>query len=179
VASIKGKQTASGILTILIVDENDNNPKFQKPFYKKSITENSAIGVVIMNVVANDIDKNRTIQYSLEGPDDIIDLVHLDEESGEIVVANRIDHEMYPWLNFTVRATDSGVPARASLADVFIKVIDENDNNPFFVGNVKNLTILENSPVGTRIAMIEARDADSGDFGKITFLMDRISSQVA
>jgi hypothetical protein len=31
---------------------------------------------------------------------------------------------------------------------------------------------------GTEIATIEARDADSGDFGRITYLLDRISSQV-
>lgn len=30
---------------------------------------------------------------------------------------------------------------------------------------------------GTEIAKIEARDADSGDFGKITYLLDRMSSQ--
>lgn len=34
----------------------------------------------------------------------------------------------------------------------------------------------ENSPIGTRIAMIQAKDADSGDFGKITFLIDKMSS---
>ena len=31
---------------------------------------------------------------------------------------------------------------------------------------------------GTEIATIEARDADSGDFGKVTYLLDRMSSQV-
>lgn len=54
-------------LTILVEDENDNNPKFKKPFYKKSITENSKNGVTIVNVIADDVDKNRSITYSLEG----------------------------------------------------------------------------------------------------------------
>jgi hypothetical protein len=31
---------------------------------------------------------------------------------------------------------------------------------------------------GTEIATIEARDADSGDFGRVTYLLDRMSSQV-
>lgn len=176
VAAANGKQSASGILTILIEDENDNNPKFRKPFYKRSITENSPNGIAIANVVAFDVDKNKTIEYSLAGPQKIIDLVHLDKESGEIVVANRIDHELYEWLNFTVRATDSGVPARSSLVDVFIQVMDENDNNPYFIGDLNNFTIAENSPIGTRIATIQASDSDSGDYGKITFLMDRTSS---
>jgi len=57
----------SAILTIIIEDENDNNPKFRRPFYRRSITENSKNGVTIVNVVADDADKNRTITYSLEG----------------------------------------------------------------------------------------------------------------
>jgi len=57
----------SVILTIIIEDENDNNPKFRRPFYRRSITENSKNGVTIVNVVADDADKNRTITYSLEG----------------------------------------------------------------------------------------------------------------
>lgn len=61
--------------------------------------------------------------------------------------------------------------------DVFVRVVDENDNNPYFLNDLSNLTVSENTPVGTRIAMIQAKDADSGDFGKITFLIDKISSQ--
>lgn len=86
---------------------------------------------------------------------------------------------------------------------MFIRVIDENDNNPYFISDAStNLTVYENSPIGTRISMIQvnyrnilanpgilfnqflillsfiqADDADSGDFGKITFLIDKMSSQ--
>lgn len=177
-ASASGeKQVAKTFITILIEDVNDNNPKFRKPFYKRSIAENSPNGVTILNVAAFDVDKNRTITYSLDGPADTVGLVQIDAESGEIVVANRIDHEQVQWLNYTVRATDSGQPPRTSLVDVFIKVIDENDNNPYFVTGNSNLSVVENSPPGTRIAMIQAKDADSSDFGKITFLIDKISSQ--
>ena len=61
------KQTAYGILTIIVLDENDNNPKFRKPFYKTSITENSKNGMHIETVMADDADKNRTMTYFLEG----------------------------------------------------------------------------------------------------------------
>jgi len=37
---------------------------------------------------------------------------------------------------------------------------------------------MENSKIGTEIAVIQATDSDSGDYGKITYLLDRISSQV-
>lgn len=112
VGSETGKQIDSAFMTIIIEDVNDNNPKFRKPYYKRSITENSPNGIAILNVAAYDIDKNRTIHYALEGPVDIVGLIQIDTETGEIVVANKIDHEVFQWLNCTVRATDSGVPQR-------------------------------------------------------------------
>ncbi|XP_055621395.1 cadherin-23 [Toxorhynchites rutilus septentrionalis] len=176
IAAKNGLQTATTTLTIMIEDENDNNPRFKKSFYKRSIPENSPNGVTIMSVVAFDIDKNKTIQYSLEGLKEETNPLHLDMETGEIVVANKIDHEAFRWLNFTVKATDSGYPPRSTFVEVFIQVIDENDNSPVFSPDVVHFTIHENSLIGTEVAIIHAEDADSGSFGKITYLLDRMSS---
>lgn len=60
-----------------------------------------------------------------------------------------------------------------------MQVLDENDNNPYFVTDVGNLTVMENSKIGTEVATIQARDPDSGDYGKITYLLDRVSSQAS
>lgn len=61
---------------------------------------------------------------------------------------------------------------------IYPQVLDENDNNPFFVGDLTNITVREDAPLGTEVARLQARDADSGDFGRITYLLDRRSSQV-
>lgn len=66
------------------------------------MAENSKNGVVIGNVIADDADKNKTVVYTLEGPLELTNLIHLDKDSGEIVVANKIDHELHNWLNLTV-----------------------------------------------------------------------------
>lgn len=178
VGAVNGRQVVQGVLSIVIEDENDNNPRFKKPFYKRSITENSPNGVTVANVVAFDVDKNRTISYSLSGPPEVLRFLHLDRESGEIVVANRIDREVHEWLNVSVRAVDNGVPSRSSMVDVFVQVLDENDNNPMFLGDLQNVTVREGAKVGEPIATITAKDIDAGEFGKITYLIDRISSQV-
>lgn len=67
---------------------------------------------------------------------------------------------------------------RSSLSEVYVQVLDENDNNPYFVTDISNLTVMENAKIGTEIASIQAKDPDSGDYGKITYLLDRMSSQV-
>lgn len=147
-AATKEEQIAHAVLTIIVEDENDNNPVFRKPFYRRSITENSKNGLTVANIVADDADKNRTIRYSMEGSKAITGLLHLDSDTGEVVVANKIDHELTPWLNLTVRATDSGVPPRSSLVEVFVQVLDENDNNPYFIGELANLTVREDAAIG-------------------------------
>lgn len=94
------------------------------------------------------IESKYLLWYLLSGPSNITELVHLDQHTGEIVVASKIDHEQTPWLNMSVRATDSGVPPRSSFVDVVVQVLDENDNNPYFIGNVTNITLREDTPVG-------------------------------
>ncbi|CAG9578961.1 unnamed protein product [Danaus chrysippus] len=170
-------QRASAILTVIVQDENDNNPKYRKPFYKTSITENSKNGVHIETVIADDADKNRTMTYTLEGPEDVLGLVHMENSTGEVVVANRIDHELQPWINVTVKAMDSGTPPRYALVDLIIQVLDENDNNPIFEPSSFEYRVREDIEPGTTVADIVARDADSGEYGKITYLLDRVSTQ--
>ncbi|CAG4949111.1 unnamed protein product [Colias eurytheme] len=178
-AAIQGgpKQTASATLTIIVLDQNDNNPKFRKPFYKTSIPENSKNGAHIETLLADDPDKNRTMTYVLDGPSASLGLVHIDRKSGEVVVSNKIDHEMYPWLNLTVKAIDSGVPPRHAVVDLFIQVLDENDNNPVFESQPFEYHIKEDIEPGTIIANIIAKDVDSAEYGKITYLLDRMSTQ--
>lgn len=66
---------------------------------------------------------------------------------------------------------------RSAASEIVIRVLDENDNNPVFLNDTTDLTVKENSPIGYRIGSITANDADSGDYGKITYLMDKISAQ--
>ncbi|XP_064108915.1 cadherin-23-like isoform X3 [Macrobrachium nipponense] len=171
-----GKQTSTATLTVIVEDTNDNDPQFRKSFYRRSVAENAKKGTTIVTVVADDVDKNRTITYFLQGPSQILSLVDLDQETGEIVVADRVDREQFSWLNFTVKATDSGIPPRSNQVDVLVQVIDENDNNPVFVNPPSNLTIREDAPPGTSVAKVEAVDPDFDEYGRVTYLLDRKSS---
>jgi len=63
---------ASAILIVHVDDENDNDPVFRQKFYKRTVMENSQPGVPIIIVMADDIDKNRTIHYSIEGSNCIL-----------------------------------------------------------------------------------------------------------
>lgn len=57
-------------------------------------------------------------------------------------------------------------------------MLDENDNNPVFDSSAFEYRVREDVEPGTTIADIVARDADAGEYGKITYLLDRMSTQV-
>ena len=155
---------------------NDNSPKFKQTTYKGAINENAATGANILNVVAKDADVNRTIHYKLEGLDAVIRLIKIDITTGQITVGNKIDREQLGWLNFTVRATDSGVPAQWSYADVHIQVLDENDNSPVFMDYESNISVSEDVPIGQTIIKITATDDDEGEYGRVTYFLDNQSA---
>lgn len=67
--------------------------------------------------------------------------------------------------------------SRSSITNIQIRVLDENDNNPVFYNETNEFTVKENSPIGFHIGVIAATDADSGEYGKITYLMDKVSAQ--
>ncbi len=47
---------------------------------------------------------------------------------------------------------------------------------PIFIDNLSNVTVPEDAPLGFVIAKVVAKDLDSGNYGKITYLLDRKSS---
>uniref|UniRef100_A0AAR5PBK0 Cadherin domain-containing protein n=1 Tax=Dendroctonus ponderosae TaxID=77166 RepID=A0AAR5PBK0_DENPD len=170
-------QEDASTLKIKIDDLNDNSPKFTEPFYKFLVNENSKNGVLIGTIKANDADANKSVTYVLDKRQHYGNLVFLDGNTGEIVVGSKLDREATEWINFTVKAIDSGSPARAAGVEVFVQILDENDNSPVFAREPTALMIPEDIPPGSQITTIKATDEDIGEYGKITFILDRLSAQ--
>ena len=175
ISASTGRQIAYSSLTIRVEDVNDNSPKFKQKSYKGAVTENTANGANILNVVAKDADANRSIYYKLEGTDDVIKLIKIDRTSGQIMVGGKIDREQLGWLNFTVRASDSGVPPKWSYADVSIEVLDENDNSPVFMAHESHISVSEDAPAGQTIIKLTATDEDKAEYGRVTYFLDNRS----
>lgn len=57
-------------------------------------------------------------------------------------------------------------------------MLDENDNSPYFILEPASAMIPEDATIGQSVSYVEARDPDSGEYGKVTYLLDRLSSEV-
>ncbi|XP_075932650.1 cadherin-23 isoform X2 [Anarhichas minor] len=161
-------------LTINVLDVNDNAPRF-RPFgvsnFTEKILEGAQPGTTLLSVSAVDPDKGPNGQV-------IYQLLHLprggyvrleDPSTGKIVANQTVDFEQVQWLNFTIRAQDHGTPPRIAELPVYLRIVDVNDNNPFFLQPSYQEPVFENVDLGTIIVRVKATDGDSGLFAVIEY----------
>lgn len=79
------------------------------------------------------------------------------------------DKYNFPRYQLTVKAQDRGNPPLSSFSTISIIIIDVNDYAPQFESLRYDLWIAENSPIGTTVGTIIARDQDEGDNALIQF----------
>uniref|UniRef100_A0AAR2JXI0 Cadherin domain-containing protein n=1 Tax=Pygocentrus nattereri TaxID=42514 RepID=A0AAR2JXI0_PYGNA len=163
----------SGTATIIIrvQDSNDNSPVFEKPSYKTRVPENTPKGTVILTVKAIDSDEgvNSELTYSFE-PDTPMSIQHvfsIDSELGAISVKDVLDFETVSSFKFEVIATDKGASPLEGLCSVEIEILDVNDNVPEILLKSVPKPVREDAPLGTVVALIGAKDSDSGENGKV------------
>ncbi|XP_029367997.1 protocadherin gamma-C5-like isoform X16 [Echeneis naucrates] len=174
-----GNPVKSGItkIVVTVLDNNDNGPVFKKPLYNVSVLENSVVGFVVVKVEATDADDgvNGEIEYVFaeHTPQTVLSLFHLHSDTGEISIVGPLDYESGAIHEMDVTAKDKGIPEMKGHCRVQIVVIDINDNAPEIVVTSRPNTIPENSPRGTVIALIRARDTDSGDNAKVTLRLQK------
>ncbi|CAG5122527.1 unnamed protein product, partial [Candidula unifasciata] len=77
-----------------------------------------------------------------------------------------LDYEVKTFHNFTIEATD-GVNRSSAL--VYIRVVDENDHSPIFSQSFYSFDVVENAEIGYTIGTVPARDADSGNNGRVIY----------
>jgi len=81
----------------------------------------------------------------------------------ELVLCRRLDYDRLPdhTYNFTVTATDNGVPALSGSANVRVSVTNVNDEDPVFVqSTVEHVQVSEDALPNTVIHVLQAYDPD-------------------
>lgn len=176
----KPQKSASKVLPVTILDENDNAPTFEKSLASFRVTENAINGTVLFRLNATDPDlgENGRVTYIL-----ITDTkdFHVDPITGVLSVSAPLDRERQELYELRIRATDNGgsheQSALFSDAIVRINVDDINDNSPTFSLNDYTVRIREDIPKGSVVAVITASDLDSGPGGEVFYSLSDDSDQ--
>ncbi|XP_037635337.1 protocadherin gamma-C5-like [Sebastes umbrosus] len=166
-------------LSITVLDNNDNVPTFEKTLYKVTISENAAEGALIVQTKATDLDDgpNGEIEYSLGAhtSDTVLSVFSIDQESGTIFLKGKLDFETNANYELDISAKDKGIPRMEGHCTVHVEVLDVNDNAPEIILTSHPKPVREDSPNGTVVALLSARDLDSGVNGKVTLQLPKKS----
>ncbi|KAK6173206.1 hypothetical protein SNE40_016701 [Patella caerulea] len=161
---------------VVIIDINDNAPKFPEGEITVFIQENVNPGSLYRIEGATDRDRgaNNSVQsYEMISSANLFDIKvdkKLDGTSDvRIVVKNVIDREKKDYYRFFIIAKDGGTPPLSGNVTVNINVTDENDNAPVFSENIYDVSVTENTPVYSVIGKIHAMDRDGGANGRVTY----------
>uniref|UniRef100_A0A3Q3ECI1 Protocadherin 1 gamma 31 n=1 Tax=Labrus bergylta TaxID=56723 RepID=A0A3Q3ECI1_9LABR len=171
-------KTGTTQIIITVLDINDNVPTFKRPLYNVTVPENTNVGSILVRVEASDADEgvNGEIQYAFADhtPLSILSIFRLDSGTGEISLVGQLDYESSAMHEIDLTAKDKGVPEMEGHCRVQFAVIDINDNTPEVVLTSNPNPIREDdAPSGTVVALISARDLDSGDNGKVTLQLPK------
>ncbi|KAM4677086.1 protocadherin gamma-C5-like isoform 2-T2 [Discoglossus pictus] len=164
-------RSGSQYITIVIVDSNDNPPKFDQSLYKANILENIPVNTVFIQLNATDLDEglNAEIEYYFDSrtSDAIRQMFSIDANTGAISTNGFRDSEVSNFYEITVRAKDKGIPQLEGYCQIQIEIIDVNDHSPEILVTSLFSEIPEGTTIGTTIGLFNVRDKDSGKNGEV------------
>ncbi|XP_061229899.1 cadherin-23 isoform X3 [Neopsephotus bourkii] len=196
VADDGGPKIDSTVVTITVLDENDNSPQFDITSDSSvSVAEDSAVGKRVALVLARDPDagSNGQVTFSLASGNigQAFEIRTTNGTYGEVFVARPLDRELLDHYTLRIQASDGGVPPRRKEHTLRVSILDVNDNPPIIDSPFGyNVSVSENVGGGTAVAQVRATDRDIGlnsvlsyyiTHGNedLTFRMDRVTGEIA
>ncbi|XP_053574597.1 protocadherin-1 isoform X2 [Bombina bombina] len=157
--------SSTNSLKVQVMDVNDNAPVFTQSLMEVAFPENNSPDEIVMEVSATDADSgsNSQISYSIVTDPSSRGIFSIHPDSGQIRVNAVLDREQREHYDFHVVASDKGTPSQKGTASVVITVLDRNDNDPKFMLNGYNFSVMENMPRLSPVGMVTVIDADKGE----------------
>ncbi len=106
------EMSATGTLSVTVLDYNDNAPDCPDTVYAADTAEDSAAGTAVVTVACTDIDlgDNQVIDYSIASGDPLSQFA-IDATTGDITVAAPLDYETTILYQLVILAEDRGAGA--------------------------------------------------------------------
>eukprot|EP00058_Branchiostoma_floridae_P002319 XP_002587807.1 hypothetical protein BRAFLDRAFT_92256 [Branchiostoma floridae] len=158
--SILGNDIDEIQVNITIIDANDP-PVFEFSLYEGHVSEGDNVGTSVLTVSAIDNDLRADFRSFVYGIQDGNEgsAFSINQISGIISTASRLDRETIDTYNLTVTATDTGIPPATGTTYVVVNIDDINDNGPEFIPpNVTGYVLENRAP--TTVMTLSATDPD-------------------
>ncbi|XP_012604410.2 protocadherin beta-8 [Microcebus murinus] len=167
-----------------VVDINDHSPVFLDKEMLLQVSESSPPGTTFPLKNAQDVDVGRNnIDNYIINPNAYFRVLTRKRSDGrkypELVLDKALDREEEPELRLTLTALDGGSPPRSGTAQVYIEVVDVNDNAPEFEQPFYRVQVPEDSPIGFLVVTVSATDVDIGINGEISYSLFQASEEIS
>ncbi|NXA29408.1 PCD23 protein, partial [Ibidorhyncha struthersii] len=163
--------SATQVLTIIVLDVNDETPIFLKQLYETAVRENQDPGEFVIKVEAVDRDAglNSLLRYEIL-PGTGYKKFKMNSDSGELLTTASLDRETQEVFSIKGNSChDLGSPSRTSTAQLTLTVLDENDHNPLFAKTHYQISVTEDLEEGSAILDLFASDKDDGLNGEVMY----------
>uniref|UniRef100_A0A1A8E612 Cadherin-12 n=1 Tax=Nothobranchius kadleci TaxID=1051664 RepID=A0A1A8E612_NOTKA len=177
-----GGLSGSTTINITLTDVNDNPPKFPQKNYQLYVPESAEVGKPVGKIKANDDDLgvNADIKYSIinsEGANMFSISTDRETREGIISLKKLLNYERKKTYTLHIEGTNTHVDPRFSYLGSFkdtatLKItVGDVDEAPIFSMDYYILDVYENSPSGTEVGAVTARDPDSRN-SPVRYFMD-------
>ncbi|XP_017854370.1 neural-cadherin isoform X1 [Drosophila busckii] len=185
---LKGTGTAS----IRVKDINDMPPQFTKDewFTEVDETDGTALPEMpILTVTVHDEDETNKFQYKVIDNSgygaDKFTMVRNNDGTGSLKIVQPLDYEDQLQSNgfrFRIQVNDKGEDNdndkyHVAYSWVVVKLRDINDNKPLFDRANVEVSVFEDTKVGTELEKFKATDPDQGGKSKVSYSIDRSSDR--
>uniref|UniRef100_UPI003977454D cadherin related 23 precursor n=2 Tax=Equus caballus TaxID=9796 RepID=UPI003977454D len=165
------------LVGIRVLDINDNDPVLLNLPMNITISENSPISSFVAHVLASDADSgcNALLTFNITAGNRER-AFSINATTGIVTVNRPLDRERIPDYKLTISVKDNPDNPRIARRDfdlLLIFLVDENDNQPLFTESTYQAEVMENSPAGTPLTVLNgpilALDADLDVYAVVTY----------
>ena len=170
--------TNQAIVTVNVKDTGNNPPVVTINLLStgsgsvKNVSEVSGKGTFIAHVEVLDTDTGANGNVTCKTEDTLFALERLSKDGFKVIVAGRLDRERQDLHTVIITCNDFGTPVLSSSASFYVRVTDENDNDPQFTRPLYIEDIYENNEKDDTVLSVYARDDDLGNNSRIEYSLD-------
>ncbi|XP_041511345.1 cadherin-23 isoform X1 [Microtus oregoni] len=165
------------LVGIRVLDINDNDPVLLNLPMNVTISENSPVSSFVAHILASDADSgcNALLTFNITAGNRER-AFFINATTGIVTVNRPLDRERIPEYRLTVSVKDNPENPRIARKDfdlLLVRLADENDNRPLFTEGTYQAEVMENSPAGTPLTVLNgpilALDADEDIYAIVTY----------
>lgn len=157
IVAYDGVHTTNAVVSVKTVDVNNNSPFCENSYYKINVRENQNVSTPLLRIKASDADPSDSLKYLIQG--DGVGKFQVNKTTGLLNAVESLDRETNDRHDFKVVVADKA--GHICTSDVFISVLDENDNAPIFEQQSYSTTVREKSTQSMVLTQVLASDRDS------------------